>query len=138
MVLNLSILVFALLRSVVYRILCTRSSRSLHNSAFESLINTNLRFFHLNPSGRIINRFAKDVAIVDEFLPKALIEAIQILSSAAGAVVVTWTVSLYFSIPSGIVIVGFYWIGLTLHRTTRNINRLEGISKMIFVSINQP
>lgn len=36
-----------------------------------------LRFFHTNPTGRIVNRFSKDQGIVDEWLPQVLFDALQ-------------------------------------------------------------
>ena len=36
-----------------------------------------LQFFHTNPTGRIVNRFAKDQGIVDEWLPQVLFDAMQ-------------------------------------------------------------
>lgn len=38
-----------------------------------------MRFFDINPSGRILNRFSKDMGAVDEFLPKAVLDATQII-----------------------------------------------------------
>lgn len=37
-----------------------------------------MAFFHNNPSGRILNRFSKDVGAMDELLPITLIEAMQV------------------------------------------------------------
>lgn len=38
-----------------------------------------MRFFDINPSGRILNRFSKDIGSIDDIFPKALVEAIQLL-----------------------------------------------------------
>lgn len=37
-----------------------------------------MRFFDTNPSGRIMNRFSKDMGAIDEFLPKALLDSSQV------------------------------------------------------------
>lgn len=37
-----------------------------------------MRFFDTNPSGRILNRFSKDLGSIDEVFPKALFEALHI------------------------------------------------------------
>lgn len=55
-----------------------RSSKKLHNKMFASLLNAPMRFFDTNPSGRILNRFSKDMGAIDELLPKAMIEATQV------------------------------------------------------------
>eukprot|EP00096_Caligus_rogercresseyi_P011383 TRINITY_DN4461_c0_g1_i2.p1 TRINITY_DN4461_c0_g1~~TRINITY_DN4461_c0_g1_i2.p1 ORF type:complete len:890 (+),score=159.36 TRINITY_DN4461_c0_g1_i2:173-2842(+) len=53
---------------------CMRSSQSLHDNMFEKVAFTNSRFFDLNPSGRILNRFSKDIGSIDELLPPVLID----------------------------------------------------------------
>ena len=41
------------------------NSRNLHNSMFGKMLLTKLRFFHINPVGRVLNRFSQDMALVD-------------------------------------------------------------------------
>lgn len=36
---------------------------------FNSVMSTPIRFFDLNPLGRILNRFSKDINILDETIP---------------------------------------------------------------------
>ena len=43
-----------------------------------------LSFFHINPSGRILNRFSKDQGVVDDFLPQVLFDAIQSIFMVLG------------------------------------------------------
>ena len=45
---------------------------NLHNSMFENVLKTRMRFFHVCPVGRILNRFSSDMALVDAQLNKAL------------------------------------------------------------------
>lgn len=37
-----------------------------------------MRFFDTNPSGRILNRFSKDMGAIDEVLPRGMMDAIQV------------------------------------------------------------
>lgn len=55
-----------------------RSSVSLHNKMFSSIVYATIRFFHLNSSGRILNRFAKDIDNIDGALPNVLVDTIQV------------------------------------------------------------
>lgn len=42
-----------------------RSSQTICNAMFNGIISTKLRFFDTNPSGRILNRFSKDIGWVE-------------------------------------------------------------------------
>lgn len=45
---------------------------------FHSIIRASMRFFETNTSGRILNRFSKDLGAIDEFLPNAMIDTFQV------------------------------------------------------------
>lgn len=51
----------ALVRSLSLFHLCVSSSQNLHDNMFKGLISTSMRFFDVNSSGRIMNRFSKDM-----------------------------------------------------------------------------
>lgn len=74
----LAVVVVTLSRGFIFFIVCMRASKKLHDKSFLSLLHSPMRFFDLNPSGRILNRFSKDMGAVDELLPKAIIEATQV------------------------------------------------------------
>ncbi|GAB6021564.1 hypothetical protein CHUAL_004160 [Chamberlinius hualienensis] len=45
------------------------ASYRMHKLMLNSIIKTNLTFFHKHNAGNVLNRFSKDVEIVDDFLP---------------------------------------------------------------------
>ena len=49
------------------------------------MLHAPLRFFHTNPTGRVVNRFSKDQGIVDEWLPQVLFDALQSSFMVLGA-----------------------------------------------------
>lgn len=51
---------------------CIRASINLHDKMFSKVVHGFILFFNVNPSGRILNRFSKDMTVVDEILPAAL------------------------------------------------------------------
>lgn len=53
-------------------------SDRLHDKMFECVSQSPMSFFHINPSGRILNRFSKDMGSVDELLPQAMIDCFQV------------------------------------------------------------
>lgn len=67
-----------LIRSTVYFYFCMKASTNLHNNMFTKIVYGFMSFFNNNPSGRILNRFSKDMGAVDETLPIALSDASQV------------------------------------------------------------
>lgn len=48
-------------RSIGHHEVSLRISQNIHNMMFNGIISTSMRFFDTNPSGRILNRFSKDL-----------------------------------------------------------------------------
>ena len=67
-----------LMRSFMFVKVTMRSSIKLHNNMFASILRGAMRFFDTNPSGRILNRFSKDIGAIDELLPRFMLETIQV------------------------------------------------------------
>ncbi len=98
---------------------------------FNGIISTTLRFFDLNPSGRILNLFSKDLGTVDEYLPKSLLDAMQSILVMTGCVLLTLVVKPYFLIPILIIGVVFVYVRIIYLNTSMDIKRMEGISKIV-------
>lgn len=71
-------IIITILRSIMFLRMSMKSSRNLHNKMFYTLIRTPMRFFDTNPSGRILNRFSRDIGAIDEILPRVLLETVQV------------------------------------------------------------
>lgn len=54
------------------------ASKVLHDKMFANILRAPMRFFDTNASGRILNRFSKDMGAIDELLPRGMMEAIQV------------------------------------------------------------
>ncbi|KAK1124888.1 hypothetical protein K0M31_006238 [Melipona bicolor] len=124
-------------RSLTFYKVCILCSQKLHDMAFSALIRTSMRFFDTNPSGRILNRFSKDMGAIDELLPKAILDAGQICMMMVGSLTVSCVVNPLFLIP--IVFLGavFYWIRKVFLKTSKNIKRMEGMTRSpVFTHLN--
>ena len=55
-----------------------KASKNLHNQMFNGISYAHMYFFNTNPSGRILNRFSKDMGQIDEILPAVMIDVIQV------------------------------------------------------------
>lgn len=132
-----AIFFFGITRSLTFYKLCMRCSQRLHDFMFGALIRSSMRFFDTNPSGRILNRFSKDMGAIDELLPKAILDAGQVIMMMFGSLIVSCTVNPIFLVP--IVFLGtiFYWIRKIYLKTSKNVKRLEGMTRSpVFTHLN--
>lgn len=56
-----ALLLFLVLRTLGYYATVIRVARNIHHMMFNGIILTSMRFFDTNPSGRILNRFSRDL-----------------------------------------------------------------------------
>uniref|UniRef100_A0A5S6R0N3 Uncharacterized protein n=1 Tax=Trichuris muris TaxID=70415 RepID=A0A5S6R0N3_TRIMR len=80
------------LRSFVFVKTTIKAAERLHNALFDSIITANMQWFDTMSSGRIINRFSKDVDEVDTKIPFTLETLVQNFSTIAGyLIIISWT-----------------------------------------------
>lgn len=96
---------------------------------YQGVTRASMYFFNTNPSGRILNRFSKDLGQVDEILPSVTIDVIQIFLSLAGIVAVVAAVNPYFLIPTVIIGIIFFYMRRFYLLSSRNIKRMEATSE---------
>lgn len=121
--------VITLFRSFLFFNVAMTASKNLHNSMFRGVTRASMYFFNTNPSGRILNRFSKDMGQVDEILPSVMIDVIQIFLQLFGIVVVVAIVNVYFLLPTVVMGVIFYFLRIFYLRTSRNLKRMEAITR---------
>ncbi|CAK9798979.1 Probable multidrug resistance-associated protein lethal(2)03659 [Anthophora quadrimaculata] len=124
-------------RSLTFYKVCIHCSQKLHDMAFSALIRTGMRFFDTNPSGRILNRFSKDMGAIDELLPKAILDAGQICMMMFGSLTLSCVINPLFLIPVLFLGTVFYWIRKVFLKTSKNIKRMEGMTRSpVFTHLN--
>nr|CAD7416156.1 unnamed protein product [Timema poppensis] len=128
-VLMIICVIFVLARSALFFLFCMKSSIQLHNTMFENILRSKMRFFDTNPSGRILNRFSKDMGSVDELLPRALIDTIQILLVMLGILAMILVVNYIMIVPMIIVGIVFFAMRVVYISSARSVKRLEGITR---------
>ncbi|KAH1001477.1 hypothetical protein HUJ04_005494 [Dendroctonus ponderosae] len=116
-------------RSLAFYRFCNKASVRLHNNMFNKIVHGTMRFFNVNPSGRILNRFSKDMNQVDEVLPMTLLDTLQISMNVCFISIVVASVNPWMMLPTVIMLTIFYFLRVVFLATSRNIKRLEGISK---------
>ncbi|UJR18265.1 hypothetical protein I4U23_005168 [Adineta vaga] len=128
-IITLSTLLVAFLRSDYFFHVFLIGTNHLHNTMLNRLINTSVRFFETNPSGRILNRAGRDQYIIDEILPITLFDSTQSLLMTIGSLFIIiilnpWTLS---------ILIPFIIISLLLRhvyvRSNYQLKRLENITR---------
>lgn len=69
---------FVVHRSFAFFKMCLRASVNLHDKLFCNITRATIGFFQANPSGRILNRFSKDIGAIDTLLPVAMVDCIMV------------------------------------------------------------
>ncbi|CAH0600504.1 unnamed protein product [Chrysodeixis includens] len=123
------IIIISHLRILSFVVMSMRASKNLHNTIYEQLIVAVMRFFDTNPSGRVLNRFSKDMGAIDELLPRSFLETIQMYLSLASililnAIALPWTL-----IPTAVLLVIFVLLLRWYLNAAQAVKRLEGTTK---------
>lgn len=76
--LMLVVLYLVFQRALTLFYFCLKASRRIHDKLFNGVIRAKMYFFNTNASGRIINRFSKDITDIDFVLPIVLYDSILV------------------------------------------------------------
>lgn len=114
-------------RSTLLLTHCMRASKALHDKMFNSILYAPMRFFETNQSGRILNRFSKDIGSIDETLPSTFLEAIQTMSDMFGIIIIIYTVNRVMIIVFLVAVLLCSLILKLYLRASQDLKRLEGI-----------
>ncbi|KAF2351830.1 ABC transporter type 1 transmembrane domain [Trinorchestia longiramus] len=149
-----SLFVLSMCRTVLFFVMCMRSSRRLHNKMFAAVIRVPIQYFDTHPIGQvlnrftkdlgqiddllpscfwdffeILNRFSKDLGQVDELLPSTFFDFIAITLNIFGIIVVISSVNPYLLIPTVILAGIFICLRRFYLSSARDIKRLESITR---------
>ncbi|KAJ4837827.1 Canalicular multispecific organic anion transporter 1 [Turnera subulata] len=106
-----------------------RAAKRLHDSMLDSILRAPMLFFHTNPMGRIINRFAKDLGEIDSsvanFANMFMNQVSQLLATFA-LIGILSMISLWAIMP---LLILFYAAYLYYQATSREVKRLDSITR---------
>uniref|UniRef100_A0A674F439 Multidrug resistance-associated protein 4 n=1 Tax=Salmo trutta TaxID=8032 RepID=A0A674F439_SALTR len=122
-------IIFGFLRSLVFFNVLVNSAQTLHNRMFTAILRTPVRFFDVNPIGRILNRFSKDIGYLDSLLPWTFVDFIQVFLQILGVIIVAAAVIPWILIPVVPLLVVFLFLRRYFLQTSRDIKRLESTTR---------
>uniref|UniRef100_A0A8C1VHU7 Uncharacterized protein n=1 Tax=Cyprinus carpio TaxID=7962 RepID=A0A8C1VHU7_CYPCA len=105
------------------------ASRTLHTNLLSNILKVPMVFFDTTPSGRIVNRFAKDIFTVDEMIPMSFRSWILCLLGVLGTLFIICLATPIFTaviVPMAIV---YYFVQRFYVATSRQLRRLDSVSR---------
>ncbi|XP_078099628.1 ATP-binding cassette sub-family C member 4 isoform X1 [Sander vitreus] len=127
--LTAAVIFFGFFRNIVLFHVLVRSAQTLHNRMFNSILRTPVHFFDVNPIGRVLNRFSKDIGQLDSMLPWTFADFIQVFLQIVGTIAVSVSVIPWILIPVVPLLLVFLFLRRYFLQTSRNIKRLEATTR---------
>ena len=69
--------IFVFFADFLYLWMFIKASQNLHQTMLKSILRCNIKFFESTPVGRIMNRFSKDIEVLETKIPEAFKNAIR-------------------------------------------------------------
>ena len=123
------VVLLTILRAYFFFMAVLRSSEKLHNNMTTAILKAPVLFFDSNPVGMILNRFSKDIGCLDEVLPQTFLFAIQMVLFVLTAALLPLVANAWLAAVVVPIILLYVYIARYFMRTSRELKRLESISR---------
>ncbi|EGG24262.1 hypothetical protein DFA_06412 [Cavenderia fasciculata] len=104
-------------------------SKKIHDILFKSIMRCPMWFFDTTPMGRIINRFTRDIDVVDSLIAPSLGQYVGMFMSIVASLVIISIITPFLLIPLGPIIVLYYLLQTYYRYSSRELQRLVSISR---------
>jgi ATP-binding cassette subfamily C (CFTR/MRP) protein 4 len=108
---------------------CKYTSTHLHKALFDKVLAGSLLFFDNHSSGRILNRFSKDMGMIDEVIPVVFSELFKTVLLVGGSFVILMVFNYWMTIPTVLFFLLIYLYSVAFNPVISNVKRIEGTSK---------
>uniref|UniRef100_A0A8C5PJK7 Canalicular multispecific organic anion transporter 1 n=1 Tax=Leptobrachium leishanense TaxID=445787 RepID=A0A8C5PJK7_9ANUR len=106
-----------------------KASRLLHSQLLSNILHVPMQFFDTTPSGRIVNRFAKDILTVDETIPMSFRSWV---ACALGVISTLLMICLATPIFAAVIVplaIFYYFVQRFYVSTSRQLRRLDSVTR---------
>uniref|UniRef100_A0A8C3VLY6 Cystic fibrosis transmembrane conductance regulator n=1 Tax=Catagonus wagneri TaxID=51154 RepID=A0A8C3VLY6_9CETA len=100
-------------------------SKILHHKMLHSILQAPMSTLNTLKAGGILNRFSKDIAVLDDLLPLTIFDFIQLILIVIGAVVVVSVLQPYIFLATVPVIAAFILLRAYFLHTSQQLKQLE-------------
>uniref|UniRef100_A0A8D3CPM7 Cystic fibrosis transmembrane conductance regulator n=1 Tax=Scophthalmus maximus TaxID=52904 RepID=A0A8D3CPM7_SCOMX len=122
-------IIFGFIRNLAMFNLLVKCAKSLHDQMFKAVLRAPVRFFDTNPIGRVLNRFSKDMGLLDGNMPWTFVDFIQCFLQIVGVIAVAASVIPWILIPLLPLLFVFLYLRRYFLETSRDIKRLESTTR---------
>uniref|UniRef100_A0A3Q1G5Y0 ATP binding cassette subfamily C member 3 n=1 Tax=Acanthochromis polyacanthus TaxID=80966 RepID=A0A3Q1G5Y0_9TELE len=105
------------------------AARKLHFNLLENKVHTPQSFFDTTPIGRIINRFSKDIYIIDEALPATVLMFLGTFFVSLSTMIVIISSTPIFAVVIAPLAFVYIFVQRFYVATSRQLKRLESVSR---------
>ncbi|XP_067325155.1 cystic fibrosis transmembrane conductance regulator [Anolis sagrei] len=100
-------------------------SKTLHHKMLHAVLQAPMSSLNKLKAGGILNRFSKDIAILDDLLPLTIFDFIQLILIVIGAILVVSAIEPYIFLASVPVIAAFIMLRAYFLHTSQQLKQLE-------------
>ncbi|KAI8926107.1 P-loop containing nucleoside triphosphate hydrolase protein [Entophlyctis helioformis] len=124
-----STIVISVVRAIAFFIVCLRSSKKSFVGMLAAVFRSPMSFFQNNPHGRIMNRFSKDISMMDEMLPMTFFDFIQCFFIIIGTFILCGAAVPYVLILVPFISMAFWQLRKIFLATSRQVKRFEATTR---------
>ncbi|NXU75315.1 MRP3 protein, partial [Oreotrochilus melanogaster] len=105
------------------------AARTLHAALLENKFHTPQSFYDTTPTGRIINRFSKDIYVIDEVIPPTILMFLGTFFTSLSTMIVIIASTPLFTVVIIPLAVLYFFVQRFYVATSRQLKRLESVSR---------
>ncbi|NXR26113.1 MRP3 protein, partial [Cinclus mexicanus] len=105
------------------------AARTLHAALLENKFHTPQSFYDTTPTGRIINRFSKDIYIIDEVIPPTILMFLGTFFTSLSTMIVIIASTPLFTVVVVPLAILYFFVQRFYVATSRQLKRLESVSR---------
>uniref|UniRef100_W5LA76 ATP binding cassette subfamily C member 3 n=1 Tax=Astyanax mexicanus TaxID=7994 RepID=W5LA76_ASTMX len=106
-----------------------QAARKLHQGLLDNKFHTPQAFFDTTPLGRIINRFSKDIYVIDEALPSTILMFLGTFFASVATMIVIVSSTPIFAVVIVPLALVYFFVQRFYVATSRQLKRLESVSR---------
>uniref|UniRef100_A0A8C9FWW6 ABC-type glutathione-S-conjugate transporter n=1 Tax=Pavo cristatus TaxID=9049 RepID=A0A8C9FWW6_PAVCR len=105
------------------------AARKLHAALLENKFHTPQSFYDTTPTGRVINRFSKDIFVIDEVIPPTILMFLGTFFNSLSTMIVIIASTPLFTVVIVPLAVLYFFVQRFYVATSRQLKRLESVSR---------